>query len=80
MFVLDYAKYQVLGRTVELFRDETSYGFQCVGIIDDFYLNLGDLPTNIETAMTCWEKQYRILSSDEREQILLDNGLKSGAV
>jgi hypothetical protein len=80
MFVLAYAKFKVLDQTVELFRDETAYGFETIGVVDDFHLKLGDVPANLDSAMVCWEKQYRPLSSDERDQVLMDNGLKSLAV
>ncbi len=80
MLVLEYAKFKVLDQTVELFYDETSYGFECVGIVDYEHLKLGDLRPSLETAMICWEKRFRPLSPEEREQVLTDNGLKSFAV
>jgi len=75
--VLEYSKFKVLDQTVELFYDQTAYGFDCIGIVEDYHHSLGDIKPSLDAAMLCWEKQYRPLSAQEREQVLTQNKLLS---
>jgi hypothetical protein len=80
MLVLGYAKFDILGQVVELFRDETAYGFMTVAVMNDVHYQLGDKPTTLQVAIDFWQKERRTISTQEMEQILEANNLKSSAV
>ena len=76
MMIEHYFKVNILGQVVELFRDQTAYGYFCVAVMDDKYYQLGDQPATLETALAFWEKERRSLSPEEMVWILEVNGLK----
>jgi hypothetical protein len=77
MVVLDYYRADVLGQVVELFRDETAYGFMTIAVMDDVHYQLGDKPATLQTVLDFWQKERRTISAQEMELILTANNLKS---
>ena len=73
MVVLDYYRADLLGQIIELFRDETAYGFMTIAVMDDVHYQLGDKPATLQTVLDFWQRERRSFSSQEMEQILAAN-------
>lgn len=77
----DYISFIILGQEVNLISDETSYGRNTVAEISDTYWYLGDEFPSVAAAILAWQESSNCeLSSEELNQVLIDNNLKSSAI
>lgn len=73
--------YHVCGTPIELFSDETAYGWSVVAEVNNLYHYLGNQLMNLHTAIHLWQQlNNRILSQEEFELVLIENGKRSQAV
>jgi hypothetical protein len=73
--------YHVCGTSIELFLNETAYGWSVVAEVNNLYHYLGDQLANLHTAINLWQQiNNKVLSQEEFELVLIENGTKSQAV
>lgn len=73
--------FDILGNHIILFASETAYGNLAVAELDNTFHQLGNQPVNISTAIRVWEYlNNRLLTNEELDQVIIDNGLSSGAI
>lgn len=69
--------YWVLNKPIELFSDETSYGWQTFAEVDSVYHDLGDKLVNLHTAVEVFQHLNNvILTNHEFELVIMENALK----
>lgn len=73
--------YHVMGLKIELFSDQTAYGWSAIAEVNNEYYRLGDRLINLQTAVHVWELiNNKKLSPEEVELIAIENGLRSQAI
>lgn len=73
----DYQTFFILDKEVNIISNETDYGINTIGEIDNQYYYLGNEEPNLTAAIFAYQDAFDlVLTEKELDQVFIDNGLE----